>query len=48
MQSQINSQPVKSLVNIVLQEFTKFIINNAMAEELYEVKLERPSKYNEG
>ena len=46
IQSHIISQPVKLLLNIVLQEFEEY--KYTMVEELHELKLEHPSKYNEG
>ena len=46
MQSHVISQPVKSLLNVVLQGFVEFIIKKA--GELREMKLERPSKYSDG
>ena len=47
IQSCVISQPVQSVLNIVLQGFVEFAINKK-AGELCEVKLEPPSKYSEG
>ena len=43
MQSHIISQPVRSLLNTILQEFAEFVIKKA--EGLCKVKPDYPSRY---